>query len=161
MSLRLAAASDIPSACHLLNEIIEIGGTTAYEDAVDNSEFSSHFLTGENCVSCYVYEDQSGDIAGFQALVKSVDLPVDWVDIATFARVMPKVKGVGTSLFKHTLEFARQSQVNAINARIRADNVSGLSYYSKMGFVEYKTDKAVPLKDGTPVDRIHMRFEIA
>ena len=104
---------------------------------------------------------RSGGIAGFQALVKSFGLPVNWVDIATFARVKPKVRGVGTSLFNSTREFAKESHVNVINAKIRADNESGLSYYSKMGFVEYKTDKAIPLKDGTPVDRISMRFDIS
>ena len=53
---------------------------------------------------------------------------------------------------------ARSIGLKALNATIRADNVSGLTYYGKMGFVDYKVDKAVALKDGQLVDRISKRY---
>lgn len=44
--------------------------------------------------------------------------------------------------------------LTAINATIRADNVGGLAYNARMGFVGHEVRRAVPLRDGTPVDRI-------
>ena len=97
---------------------------------------------------------------GFQSLSLNPGLPDDWADIATFARVNPKVLGVGTTLFKTTLNFARHQNIYAINATIRADNKSGLSYYSKMGFKDYSIAKSIPLQDGTPVDRISKKLTV-
>ena len=48
----------------------------------------------------------------------------------------------------------------AINATIRADNAGGLAFYTKQGFVDYGVTPAVPLADGTPVDRVHKRFSL-
>ena len=41
----------------------------------------------------------------------------------------------------------------------RADNTPGLGYYGKMGIKEVDRLIAVPLSDGTPVDRVIRRFE--
>ncbi|MFK8081200.1 MAG: N-acetyltransferase family protein [Granulosicoccus sp.] len=160
MKCRNATMQDVPQACHLLNEIIEIGGTTAFEKALEEEEFSSIFLTGDDCIVCIVCEDDTGIILGFQVLLHNDLLQSGWADIATFARVSQKVRGVGTSLFNATRQFAQSSDVPVINATIRADNQSGLAYYTKMGFVDYHTDKAVPLNDGTPVDRISKRYDV-
>jgi hypothetical protein len=46
----------------------------------------------------------------------------------------------------------------AINATIRADNVGGLAFYSRLGFTDHGISRAVPLRDGTPVDRVSKRF---
>ncbi len=66
--------------------------------------------------------------------------------------------GAGTALFKATCDHARSIGLKALNATIRADNLGGLTYYGKMGFVDYKVDKAVPLNDGRLVDRISKRY---
>jgi putative intracellular protease/amidase len=60
----------------------------------------------------------------------------------------------GTALFARSKIWAGERDVVAINAAIRADNQSGLAYYEKMGFRNYQIVKGVPLRDGTPVDRI-------
>ncbi|MFK7857641.1 MAG: N-acetyltransferase family protein [Granulosicoccus sp.] len=160
MNCRTATEQDIPEACRLLNAIITIGGTTAYEVPLDNSEFSSHFITGDGCITCIVCEDTSGRILGFQALNIHPELPPNWVDIATFSQSSQKIKGVGTKLFGATCEFLKATDVQVINATIRADNRPGLAYYSRMGFVDYYTHKAIPLIDGTPVDRISRRYDV-
>lgn len=166
MNQRMAVAADVPAACRILNDIINIGGTTAYESPLNHTVFTNHFLTGESCVSCIVCEDTQGNIIGFQSLSINEKLPSDWVDIATFARADPKIKGVGTALFEASKRFlvtsnAMTNKVLMINATIRADNQSGLAYYNKMGFVDYRCDKAVPLRDGTPVDRISKQYKLA
>jgi len=147
--------------CSILNRIIDIGGTTAYENPLTEAQFSAYFLTGDGCVICHVCEDSQNNILGFQAVYINTDLPQGWLDIATFCRQEPKLKGVGTQLFDSTRHYAQQNDVLAINATIRADNSAGLSYYAKMGFVDYHTHRAIPLADGTPIDRISKRFDLS
>ncbi len=72
----------------------------------------------------------------------------------------PKISGVGRALFPATRAAAEELGLEFINATIRADNVSGLAYYSKMGFEPYDRLVQVPLLDGTPVDRIKKRFKL-
>jgi len=160
MISRTASRADIPAACLLLNDIISFGGSTAFQKTFNEPEFSSAFITGERCITCYVCEDSSGNVLGFQALSRNSKLQPNWADIATFARLTPKVKGVGSLLFHATLEHIEESDIHCINATIRADNQSGLSYYTKMGFIDYQIEEAVPLMDGTPVDRISKRYDV-
>jgi L-amino acid N-acyltransferase YncA len=156
--VRLAKQGDVHELCELLNEIVEIGGTTAIENALSVQEFESYFLSGEKHLCCHVAVDDAGGLAGFQTLERKSKLPDDWADIATFARVLPKVAGVGTSLFAATKKHAQNLGVVGINATIRADNSSGLGYYEKMGFQTYSVVKEVPLADGCAVDRISKRL---
>jgi RimJ/RimL family protein N-acetyltransferase len=99
-------------------------------------------------------------LVGFQSLSIYGNPPNGTADIATFARMNPKTKGVGTALFPATRIAAEALGLELINATIRADNVSGLAYYGKMGFETYDRLVRVPLLDGTPVDRIKKRFVV-
>lgn len=148
--------------CDLLNAIIRIGGTTAFETPFGVGEFTEHFLVGPHVLNCFVAEDQgSGILWGFQVLAQSPELPADWADIATFARAEPKIPGNGATLFAATTIRSRELGLRAIDATIRADNTGGLAFYGKMGFETYKIAQAVPLNDGTPVDRISKRFWVS
>ena len=158
--VREATRSDCPAMRILLNEIIQVGGTTAMETPLSNSELEAYYLVGADYLYCNVATTQNDEILGFQSLTRHPGLADNWADIATFARLNPKTRGVGTALFDDTKQFARNNKLVAINATIRSDNVPGLSYYSKMGFVDYSVNKAVPLNDGTLVDRISRKFEI-
>ena len=157
---RPADRNDVTELTKLLNEIIDIGGTTAMENKLSVDEFQRHFVSGDGFISCILAEAEDGTVLGFQALSRHEKLPASWADIATFARVNPKIPGVGTQLFQATLALARRENIDCINATIRADNISGLGYYTKMGFEDYALNKGVPLLDGTPVDRISKKFEI-
>jgi len=159
LMIRHAAEQDVTALCSILNDIIEIGGTTAYENKLDNAEFQKQFLTGSHCIACLVAHDEK-KLLGFQALSIRTDLPDDWLDIATFAQSSPGVKGIGTALFQHTKQHFKNKKYTHINATIRADNRSGLAYYDKMGFTDRSVRKAVPLKDGTRIDRISKQFEL-
>mgnify|MGYP000274193176 CR=1 FL=1 len=142
----------------ILNPIIRAGGSTAYK-----TEFTAQTLTG------YVFEratlicahgafDGQGALAGFQWLDAADDPAQPTTYIATFARMEPKLRGIGTALITVTKTAAREAGMADIIATIRADNVSGLAYYGKMGFVDHSVTRAVPLADGTPVDRISKRL---
>jgi len=169
--IRPARAADAPALCALLNRIIAIGGTTALETPLTPERFAAGFLEGPRFLCCFVAEaegeaeggaggGESGALLGFQALERSPKLPADWGDIATFAQVQPKVPGVGRALFAATRDQARALGLTAINATIRADNHGGLAFYGKMGFEDWKRDAAVPLQDGTPVDRVSKRYRL-
>jgi len=155
---RPATQNDTSELCRLLNEIIDIGGTTAIEIQLTDDAFGDHFLHGDTHICCFVAVDGTGRLAGFQTLERCEKLQDNWADIATFARVKPKSVGVGTALFAKTKLYAKQKGIAAINATIRADNEGGLIYYDKMGFEAYSVSKDVPLKDGTRIDRISKRF---
>ncbi len=160
ISTRQAQQDDVPALCTLLNEIIGIGGTTAFEDPMDEAAFAGWFLSGPDRLSCLVALDEDQRPVGFQTLARKAALGDDWVDIATFAQVGGTQRGIGTALFTETLAFARGHGAAWINATIRADNTGGLAYYDRMGFETYKTDPGVPLKSGQPVDRISKRRRV-
>lgn len=152
--VRSAVAADVDASMVILNDIIEIGGTTAFQKVLTLDEFQNYFLTGDECVECFVALSSKGVVLGFQSLRTKASLDAGWLDIATFAQRNTAIKGVGRALFAATLTHARTRGVTNINATIRADNTSGLGYYSKMGFVDYAIEEGVPLSDGRPVDRI-------
>ncbi|MBL0932141.1 MAG: GNAT family N-acetyltransferase [Alphaproteobacteria bacterium] len=158
MKIRPATPADAAELADLINEIIEIGGTTAWQTKFTPESFAAHYIDGPDCLSCFVAETDR--VNGFQALGRNKELPADWGDIGSFARTKPKMPGVGAALFAVTKVKARELGLVAINAQIRADNQPGLGFYSKMGFVDYGVKKDVPLKDGAIVDRILKRYDL-
>jgi len=159
-AIRPVRDEDIPELCELLNEIINMGGTTALETRFTVSGFIDHFFNQQIQISCTVAEGTEGEILGFQVLSFHEQLPDDWADIATFVSTSPRLSGVGTALFAETARLADKYEINTLNAAIRADNVGGIAYYEKMGFSTYKVEKDVPLKNGRLVDRIYMRYPV-
>lgn len=159
-SIRPAERRDLVELAALLNVIIQAGGTTAIEQPMSEADFAHWFLSGPDCVSCQVAVEADGTIAGFQVLERHADLPADWLDIATFTR-RPRKPGFGSRLFPVTREIARRAGFSTINATIRADNIGGLAYYAKLGFIDYKLVGGVPLRDGTPVDRLSKRYDLS
>lgn len=160
LAVRAIEKGDVPEACALLNRIIEIGGTTAYETVFTHEDFVRSYIERAGLIACHVALDPGGRVAGFQSIATAPHLPGDCANIATFARVEPKVRGVGRALFPVTCRAARKAGCIAINATIRADNIFGLGYYSAMGFADHLVDRAVPLADGRKVDRISKRYRL-
>jgi len=158
--VRNAIEADTEELTRILNTIIEIGGTTAFQETLSVEQFSHHFLTANECILCLVAVVNNEELYGFQSLRHKPGLEQGWVDIATFARSIPKMAGVGTSLFQATKAQAKQLGYTNINASIREDNLPGMRFYSKLGFTEYTRKKNVPLKDGTPVDRVQTVYSL-
>lgn len=160
LTVRPARAEDSAELTELLNVIIAIGGTTALETPYSAQAFRRYFIDGPDSLSCFVAQDAAGGLAGFQALGRIAALPPGWGDIGTFARVTPKVAGVGRVLFAATRQWARDTGLTTLNATIRADNAGGLAYYAAMGFETYRVVPDMPLREGAPVDRIWKRFDL-
>lgn len=159
MIVRAATVADCPAMCHLLNAIIRKGGTTAFEVAKKPDEVADWYLTGPHALLCHVAEDQ-GQIIGYQTVSRYGDLPEACGDIGTFVQIGLQRSGTGAALFAATCTAARAAGLTAINATIRADNISGLGYYSRRGFFDYGTEPAFALMDGKIVGRIHKRFDL-
>lgn len=156
--VRATELADVPALTALLNDIIARGGTTALQSPVSEAYFAGHYVNAAEAWMCHTALDGSGQPCAFQAVLKWDALPDGWGDIGTWARQVDPIKGAGTALFAATQARCRELGLTHLNATIRADNVPGLAYYAKMGFVDYAIRKAVPLEDGTPVDRISRQF---
>jgi len=159
VEIRPARREDAAGLAKLLNGVIARGGTTALEEAFTPERLDATYLTGPEVTCCFVAVDRaSGRHEGFQTLGRYPGLPQGYGDIGTFARVGGTQRGIGRALFAATEAEARRLGLAGINATIRADNTGGLRFYSRLGFVDHSVRAAVPLKDGTPVDRISKRF---
>ena len=159
LDVRRATPDDVPELAWLLNAIIRIGGTTAYETVLGDEDFAGHFVSGTDVLCCFVAAGRAQPLLfGFQTLSRHSGLPGTSGDIATFARTEPHLPGTGSALFERTRREAARLGLEAINATIRADNAAGLAYYSRIGFEDHAVTRGVPLSDGTPVDRISKRY---
>ena len=160
LSINPAVDADTEGMRSLLNEIIRVGGTTAFTSELSIDEMRDWFISGENVVSCLVGVDSNGAIVGFQSLSKCGSLPAGWVDIATFASRSRHKSGVGSALFARTREAASKLRFSAINATIRVVNEGGLAYYSRMRFETYLVEDGDPQAQGRVFNRVHKRFTL-
>lgn len=160
LTVRPVASDDAAELAELLNAVIAAGGTTALQEPFTPEALDAAYLTGSNVHCCFVAEDEDGTLLGFQTLGRYPGLPEDVGDIGTFARIGGTQRGIGSALFAATTRRAAELGLSAINATIRGDNSGGLAFYSKQGFVDHDVTPGVPLKDGTPVDRVHKRFAL-
>lgn len=161
MIIRNAHPDDAADMATLLNEIIRIGGTTAFqkETTAKTAADFIHKLQTTGCI--YIARDRStGEFLGYQSLEAYPDLPKTLGIIATFAKVGSVKRGIGSALFAATRKAAPALGFTELDATIRADNTGGLAYYGKMGFQDYSVAKGVLLDDGTPVDRISKRLKL-
>jgi L-amino acid N-acyltransferase YncA len=161
LTIRPVRAEDAAELADLLNAIIARGGTTALQEPFTPAGLAHAYLNGPAVHCCFVAEDSAtGRLEGFQTLGRQDFLPEDIGDIGTFTRIGGTGRGIGSALFAATCARARTLGLTAINATIRADNSGGLTFYSRIGFVDHEVIPAVPLQDGTPVDRVRKRFRL-
>lgn len=155
MIVRDARAEDAPGMADILNRIIAIGGTTAHETPKTVEAVRAGYITGPEVLSSVVAED-AGQLIGWQ----SVEHWQGEAHIGTFVRPGIQAKGVGIALFAWTRALIAARGVTVIIASIRADNVPGLAYYARIGFVDVAHEPDYALKDGRVVGRIHRRFDL-
>lgn len=161
LRVRPAERADAPALTDLLNEIIAAGGTTAYEVPFTPEYFAEKHIDGPGVITSVMAEGPAGRAMGFQILLRDATLPAGWGDIGTFARKGSTARGIGSALFAATCDAARAAGLTTLNAQIRADNTGGLAFYARIGFADYAVARGVRLADGTPVDRIKRRFDLA
>jgi L-amino acid N-acyltransferase YncA len=153
LRVRLSTAEDAEGMAQVLNEIIAIGGTTAHENPKPVAAVRKGYIDGADVLSSVVAEEE-GRIVGWQ----SVEHWQGEAHIGTFVQPGLQARGVGAGLFALTCETLRAKGVREIVASIRADNVPGLAYYARIGFVDFAQEPDFALSDGRRVGRIHRRF---
>lgn len=158
MIVRPARPDDAAAMAALQNRIIRIGGTTAHQVEHTVDEVRDAYITGPGVVCCHVAEE--GGILGFQAVEVWDGLPEGWGDIGTFVNPDVQARGIGAALFAATVAACRRAGLTTMNATIRADNVPGLAYYARIGFVDHATDPGWALDDGRVVGRVSRRFDL-
>lgn len=139
----------------LLNRIIDIGGTTAHQVHKSVAGVLEDYVTGADVISS-VLAEEAGQMLGWQ----SVGHWQGEAHIGSFVSPDVQAKGVGAALFAVTCEALRQAGVGRVNASIRADNVPGLRFYARMGFVDFAHDPEFALRDGRVVGRVHRYFDV-
>ncbi|WP_407493839.1 GNAT family N-acetyltransferase [Pseudooceanicola sp. MF1-13] len=157
MHIRRAGDMDARAMAELLNEVIAIGGTTAYVDPID-----APYLIGrmaEDHAIWHLAEDDAGELLGFQWVspMKGTDEFV--AEIATFARAGRSGLGIGSALFEATKDASRAEGYAWINANIRADNTGGLAYYQSRGFEDYGRIEGYRMGNGQIVDKVLKRYD--
>ncbi|WP_300011525.1 GNAT family N-acetyltransferase [uncultured Roseobacter sp.] len=158
--VRPALPLDCASMAQLLNEIIEIGGTTALTKPVTGDDLKDWMAGHSSGSAWHVAVNEQEEVVGFQLLEPHPKLPPDAVDIATFVKVGQTGLGIGSALFDATAKAAKELGYVWINATIRADNTGGLTYYQSRGFRDWHFDEDVALASGQLVNKISKRYDI-
>ncbi len=159
LKVRKAVRKDCSAICDIVNEIIAIGGTTAYQNPLSPDYFLQFIEAGSEKVFLHVATTDQA-VVGFQ-WIEPLDPPDDHIGgIATFAKVGTSQRGIGSALFATTQQASKAAGYLELVAVIRADNTGGLAYYEKMGFRDHSVRRAIPLADGTPIDRIAKRLKL-
>ncbi len=160
ITVREALGLDSANMARLLNEIIEIGGTTAITRPVTGDDLKQWMASNADHSAWHVGLDEDEKVVGFQWINPHPKLPAGACDIATFVQVGRTGLGIGSALFSATSAAAKQLGYVWINATIRADNAGGLIYYQSRGFRDWHFDEGVSLASGQIVDKISKRYDI-
>lgn len=160
ISIRHYQIGDAPQMTDILNEIIEIGGTTAYLSPLSVERMEAKISSGGERARWNIAVDENEQIIGFQWAEPHSLLPPEAASIATFVRVGVVGGGIGSKLFAVTCAQMRALEFAWINASIRSDNASGLSYYTKMGFQDWSIEPDAALSDGRIVGKTHKRYNL-
>jgi len=153
LMVRKMTSTDVPDCTAIINHIIAIGGTTAYEEPYTEQAFGNHYI--EDAATFNVALSNSR-IVGFQS---TFEIKRGVYSIGTFTDQKNPVRGAGKALTDKTKADCRTLNGHSILAKITSDNSGGLTFYSKMGFLdEMVVENDLTRKNGATVDRIIKRF---
>jgi GNAT superfamily N-acetyltransferase len=158
--IRPATNFDASGMAVLLNEIIKIGGTTAYTETIPSTYIKQRLATDPDASAWHVATNDSEECLGFQWIAPNSYLPPEACDIATFVKAGQTGLGIGSRLFEATRAAAESMGYDWINANIRADNESGLTYYQSRGFRVYDHQRGIRLQNGQIVDKVLKRYDL-
>lgn len=160
ITVRPPITFDTADMARLLNEIINVGGTTAIIRPVTGQDLAEWINTDPDQSAWHVAVDSDEHIVGFQWITSADYLPTEAAEIATFVQMGQTGLGIGSALFDATHKAAKALGYAWINANIRADNEGGLIYYQSRGFQDYRVIEGYKMADGQVVDKRLKRFDL-
>ena len=148
LNIRAATLADAASMTEVQNEIFRAGLRKTPRDIQTIIET---YLEREDNIQCTVAEDEDGRILGFQSLTfarpgNPYGVAEGWGIIGTHVSPSAARRGIGSALFRATLEAAKAAGLEHIDASIGADNPLGQGYYEAMGFRTYRTPDGLVCK---------------
>ncbi|MCH2163710.1 MAG: GNAT family N-acetyltransferase [Marinovum sp.] len=159
VQIRRAQKLDTGDMAELLNAIIATGGTTALTKPVTGDDLWD-WIVEDGDQGAWNVAEIDGRAQGFQWVGPNSALPPDACDIATFVREGQTGLGIGSKLFDATRAAATSLGYDWINANIRTDNESGLTYYQSRGFRTYGGKEGHVLDNGLVVDKVFKRYDL-
>lgn len=146
---------DVPTCTAIVNHIIALGGSTAYEAPFTEAAFADHYLEEPPVTNVALFD---GRVVGFQG---AFDVGDGTLSIGSFTDRQNPIKGAGRALFAKTLSDCRAYCAKDIIAKITSDNIGGLAYYSSIGFKDHMhLSDDHQRADGTLVDRVIKRYTL-
>lgn len=158
--IRKASPFDAGAMCDLLNEIIADGRYSALTTPLTRAQLSDLLLNADGRSANHVAVDDTEACLGFQWIGPWPGTPPEACEISTFVKVGETGLGIGSRLFEASKLAAQELGYRWINANIRADNESGLTYYQSRGFRPYSSLKDVTLENGQVVDKILKYYDL-
>lgn len=158
--IQQGTSADLRQTADLLNDIIEIGGTTALTTPLSREALADWLMADPDRAIWHVAMNHAGDVLGFQWIGPFAGLPPEACEIGTFVKTGRTGLGIGSKLFDATKAAARTMGYSWINAEIRADNAGGLAYYQSRSFETYGRKDGIQLEDGTEVSKILKRYDL-
>lgn len=153
--VRAMRPADIPACVGIINHIIALGGTTAYEVPYTIETLTSGYLDDPKVTNVVL---RDGHVVGFQAVF---EVEPGVYSIGSFTDRQNPVRGAGAAIFAKTLADCRACGGTSIVAKITSDNTGGLAFYAKLGFQpDYVIKDDFTRSDGTTVDRIVKRYPL-
>lgn len=158
--IRKASPFDAGAMCDLLNEIIADGRYSALTTPLTRAQLSDLLLNADGRSANHVAVDDTEACLGFQWIGPWPGTPPEACEISTFVKVGETGLGIGSRLFEASKLAAQELGYRWINANIRADNESGLTYYQSRGFEDWIRVEDVALANGFKVARVYKRFDL-
>lgn len=158
--IRKASPFDARAMCDLLNDIIATGRHSALTAPLKPDQFQDLLMTTDGRSALHVAVDDAETCLGFQWIGPWPGTPSEACEISTFVKIGETGIGIGSRLFEATKAAAEALGYDWINANIRADNQSGLTYYQSRGFRPYSTLNGVTLDNGLVVDKVLKCYDL-
>jgi phosphinothricin acetyltransferase len=161
MKVRTATRDDLPGILEIYNEAV-LNTTASYDyepRTLDHrvAWFEDHV---RNNLPVFVAVNDAGRVVGWSALNRYRDRKgyQFTTENSVYVAADLRGRGIGKSLLRLLIEFARQHGVHAILAGIDAENQASIRLHASFGFAQVAHFKQIGFKFGRWLDVVYMEL---
>ncbi|WP_298848961.1 GNAT family N-acetyltransferase [uncultured Ruegeria sp.] len=141
LEIRQAVRADATEMSRILIDILNRWHSSRPGSA---EHVRSFYIDHPDITKCSVASDEQSGVVGFQSLKitrsgNRYKVPAGWGVIGTYVSSTALRRGVGSALFRSTLNAAADAGIHSIDAMIGAQHADALGYYEAMGFRTYRS----------------------